>query len=453
MSAITRFQINKLHGYKNFDLQFEDNTLILVGENGAGKTTVLRLLYYLLSGQWSTIAQFEFERLIIDINNKEHVLPYTLIRDNIKFLDKHLLRRIPPNVRRRFMKLLEHSEGRFDLPELEALCTHYHIPIHYVLQEFDILEEPKNKESKKLKRTLQEIRDSLNAQLLYLPTYRRIEQELSLILKGFDESDFGPRRLYLRERKVHNDYIELIEFGMKDVESAIGDTLEKLKEFARENLNNLTLGYLGDVVEQKYSKVNVKQIKETTDETIYNILRRIHEHILSPENKKHLSEIIRSVKQGETPNDHTKVICHYFIKLLDFQQELQEKESQMRSFCNVCNKYMVDKTFVYDSATFKFTINTEPSNGNPREVELRHLSSGEKQIVSLFSHLYLSGNKNFFVLIDEPELSLSVPWQRMFLMDIKSGDFCSGLVAVTHSPFIYDNDLKRYAHGLGEFSV
>ena len=55
------------------------------------------------------------------------------------------------------------------------------------------------------------------------------------------------------------------------------------------------------------------------------------------------------------------------------------------------------------------------------------------------------------VLIDEPELSLSVPWQRRFLTDIRRGGFCAGLVAVTHSPFIYDNELKQYAHSLGEF--
>ena len=54
-------------------------------------------------------------------------------------------------------------------------------------------------------------------------------------------------------------------------------------------------------------------------------------------------------------------------------------------------------------------------------------------------------------MIDEPELSLSVPWQRQFLVDIKQGDFCSGLIAVTHSPFIYENDLDKYAHSLGEF--
>jgi predicted ATPase len=136
-----------------------------------------------------------------------------------------------------------------------------------------------------------------------------------------------------------------------------------------------------------------------------------------------------------------------------FQKEMESREAQITSFCLVCNEYMVDKEFKYDTTNFKFTILPKGSPAKAGDIELHHLSSGEKQIVSLFSHLYLSGGKSYFVLIDEPELSLSVPWQRRFLLDIRNGRFCSGLVAVTHSSFIYDNELKRYAHGLGEFIV
>ena len=37
------------------------------------------------------------------------------------------------------------------------------------------------------------------------------------------------------------------------------------------------------------------------------------------------------------------------------------------------------------------------------------LSSGEKQVISLFSYLYLYRGSNL-VLIDEPEISLSIEW-------------------------------------------
>ena len=89
-------------------------------------------------------------------------------------------------------------------------------------------------------------------------------------------------------------------------------------------------------------------------------------------------------------------------------------------------------------------------NESNRPLEMSALSAGEKQIVSLFSHLYLSENQNHFVIIDEPELSLSVPWQRRFLPDILKK--CSGLFAVTHSPFIFDNVLGFHTHALDEFS-
>ena len=89
--------------------------------------------------------------------------------------------------------------------------------------------------------------------------------------------------------------------------------------------------------------------------------------------------------------------------------------------------------------------------GEEEQLQLRMLSSGEKQIVSLFSHIYLSGDKNYFVIIDEPELSLSVPWQERFLPDIINTERCTGMIAVTHSPFIWENALEPYVHPLSEF--
>lgn len=454
LGKIERFQIVGLHGYKNFDLHLTDNTIILVGENGTGKTTVLRLLYYLLSAQWGSLARYKFEELIVSISGSEYKLRYELLEKHIAKIDHTLLRKVPPPFRHKFIELLEHSEGRVVLPELEALCDKFDIPLHYVLRELDLSELSLKEQDKNLVKLFSKIRASLDAQILYLPTYRRIEQELNLIFTGVDDDEWRHnRRRFIAPRERDRTFVELIEFGMKDVERAVESCLVGLKEFARENLNTLTLGYLGDVVDKKYSKVKVQEIQNASEETIKSVLDRIPESILSKSHKDHLFKRINDVRQGGKLDEHAKVICHYFLKLMHFQEELRGKESQMTNFCEVCNQYMTDKRFDYDSAEFKFSIKANGLKENKRDIELRHLSSGEKQIVSLFSHLYLSGEKNYFVLIDEPELSLSVPWQRRFLTDIKNGGFCAGLVAVTHSPFIYDNELKTYAHGLGEFEV
>jgi Predicted ATPase len=304
-----------------------------------------------------------------------------------------------------------------------------------------------------LQATITKIHEAISAQILYLPTYRRIERELSSIFEGVDVDDLRQKkRPRQNEAEASDAYIELVEFGMKDVQLAVDDTLERLKEFARENLNNLTLGYLGDVVNREYQRVGIKEIADVSDDTVQSVLNRIHENILSKTHKDHLYDVINSARAAAAPTEHEQIIYHYFLKLLSFQESIKEKEKQISAFCDLCSEYIVDKKFVYDGGTFSFTIESKGEIFD-RPIGLSDLSSGEKQIVSLFSHLYLSGQQRFFVLIDEPELSLSVPWQRRFLTDIRNGSFCGGLIATTHSPFTYDNELRPYAHALDEFVV
>ena len=84
-------------------------------------------------------------------------------------------------------------------------------------------------------------------------------------------------------------------------------------------------------------------------------------------------------------------------------------------------------------------------------MQLSQLSSGEKQIVSIFSQIYLDLDKQFVVLLDEPELSLSIYWQENLLPDILASGKCMFLMAVTHSPFIFGQKLKQYTVGINEF--
>ena len=204
-------------------------------------------------------------------------------------------------------------------------------------------------------------------------------------------------------------HVELVEFGMGDVEFAIEKKLTQLKEFARENLNNLTLQYLSDVVDSTYDDLDEDVLRNIKTETVDRVLYRISERILSEESKKHLKSTILSFREKDEIDVRTKVICHYFMKILQFQRQIEYIERPIRQFCNICTTYMNKVKFFYmiqQHLVFKSCWKVK------KEICLGSLSSGEKQIVSLFSHLVLSNNKKYFVLIDEPELSLSVPWQK-----------------------------------------
>lgn len=441
---ISSFIIYKLHGKLTYELKIKDNKLILIGENGSCKTTIIKMLFYMLSLQWGKLSPYEFESISLEIDNEK----FKLSKKDIKplLLSNDRIVNLPSMLKRELL-----NTPYLDFDRIQMLCRRYGIPFDYVMQnlngEIDIEIDTKGK-----KGSMQELINKLkklldNTHILYLPTYRRIEQELQVVLEGRGlEEELRSRRV--SREKNNSMFTELVEFGMRDVVEARDRVMNSLKDFFRDSLNSLTLGYLGEVVDKKYSQVDVSPIINVNEDTIDSIMSRVDEKILSEESKKHLQNTLKKIKNGNKPDEHDEVVCHYFIKLLNSHQLLEEKEIQIRQFKDVCGKYLQNKTIIYDSSKFTFQI---ISNIDNCEIQPHQLSSGEKQIVSLFSYLYLSDKKKYFVLIDEPELSLSVKWQKKILVDIINGDFCNGLVAVTHSPFIFDNELDQYARGLGEF--
>jgi ABC-type transport system involved in cytochrome c biogenesis ATPase subunit len=456
MSAtLKRFRVVGLHGFKNYQLSFNDNALIIVGENGSGKTTLLRMLFYFLSGRWQSLIQFQFQSVEAQIDRQDFKVTRDELVKAFRARGLPLLRRFPPSARGLIKGLIE--RGRFErLPdEIMRLGMRYGVPMHELERDISRLVTDETapgegrRPTKAIQEAMQGVQETMKAQILYLPTYRRIERELSSIFEGADSDDL--RRYRQRQLESDQSYIELVEFGMKDVQSAVERSVESIGGFARENLNRLTLSYLSDVVNQTYLQVAIGTIPAIPQETVRSVIDRIDESILSGQSKEHLSEVISSLatKTG-TMTDHERLVYHYFSTLLRFQESLQERERPISEFCDLCSQYISDKQFIYNSSTFSFSI-VARGRSDMTKIELADLSSGEKQIVSLFSHLYLTGTSKFFVLIDEPELSLSVPWQRRFLPDIRNGLFCAGVVAATHSPFIYDNTLKQYAHSLDEF--
>lgn len=60
-SQLMQFDIVGLHGVRDYSILFEDNKVIIVGENGSGKTTVFKIMYHTLSCDWDSLRTFDFE--------------------------------------------------------------------------------------------------------------------------------------------------------------------------------------------------------------------------------------------------------------------------------------------------------------------------------------------------------------------------------------------------------
>lgn len=81
-------------------------------------------------------------------------------------------------------------------------------------------------------------------------------------------------------------------------------------------------------------------------------------------------------------------------------------------------------------ATKRFLVKDKKTN---EVIPIELLSSGEKKILAIFSAVLL-GEQDGILLIDEPELSLSIPWQERLVEDISS--FGGKIIIATQSNHI-----------------
>ncbi|OCX76761.1 hypothetical protein A6O26_20855 [Acidithiobacillus thiooxidans] len=92
--------------------------------------------------------------------------------------------------------------------ELERAGGRYSIPTEVLLRQLEFFEEPPRGAKKELQEAISRIQKAIRAQVLYLPTYRRIERELSSIFEGIDPDDFRRHRNRLRQNESGEAYIE-----------------------------------------------------------------------------------------------------------------------------------------------------------------------------------------------------------------------------------------------------
>jgi len=96
----------------------------------------------------------------------------------------------------------------------------------------------------------------------------------------------------------------------------------------------------------------------------------------------------------------------------------------------------------FRSSTSTFGLRTK--NSEQEIHEFIHLSSGEQQLLTLAIKLCTSARDRSLILIDEPEISLHVAWQRAIpkVMNIVCENLRSNIVIATHSPVIISAALE-----------
>ncbi len=459
MALIGRFSIKGLFGKKDVNLVFKNKAQIYIGENGLGKTTVLNALYFLLSCDFKNLVEMIFSRIDITIGRKK----YSFSKEELK---SYLHSQKDKTRKSGFYQSLNQALDDKDVKKLQSIIRsgdsemvrmqniekflkkkkfNITAPSDYVLEIVALLvvNRVETNQIEQFKQFMSE----QNLRILYFPTYRRIEKDVRTMLK--ERRNRNRPYFSTHELDMESSFIEelsmAVHSGMSDIKKRRDSVLRRITDISRRELDALSV----DLLKKQIAGVPEKiELKKEDIKKIETIIQKNQVGLTATEQE----EVLHKINSKAIYNDDNKFLLYLLTRLIDIYNSYEEYDHGIKSFVEVCNSYLVDKKFTYDEAELSLDLVSTINTGLFQEViDLDILSSGEKQLVALFATIYLDPQRHFLMLIDEPELSLSIFWQRKLLPDVMKSPNCDFLFAVTHSPFIFDNDMRKFTTGMNEF--
>ncbi|SHN43698.1 AAA family ATPase [Chitinophaga sp. CF418] len=392
---ISQLEIIGLYGRYNTKIPISENTLILIAKNGAGKSTILRITFYFLTKQWERLCSFDFHiiRCVIDDRvyefEKSAYLKSSKVSNGLSEIAQQY-----PTYRNFITKILPNYDAldlKSNVALLENVAIKHDVPPGFLVRVVNYLIEARNPTSHL----------NWDTFVLFLPTYRRIEH---------------------------------------DIEELFADINIKLKQYVTDLRKDF---YSKNLSTDVFASADDDQFANEfgNDERIFTDLWSIRDQ--EKWNIKGRNKYLELIEFG---------MDDIYYKVRDIVKSsalsnIDPLPSKLTEYLRICNTYLEPyKTLVYDLNVNVLKLRFNESN---TFTDLRNLSSGEKQIVSILFHLYVEDHAPF-VIIDEPELSLSLRWQQKIISDIRNAKI-SGLLVATHSPYVVTDELRDFAHGINEF--
>lgn len=469
LGPVRRFKINKLHGYKDVEIEFSGKVLVLIAGNGSGKTTILNTLHAFLRRRFSRLQSLDFESIECVFRQSEEVILLSksqvsnsdfpgddVVEDMARFgeisveeLQEYLLSEYDPNedgvdhrrhpiIRRIF------QTSPWGMEEIDERMKNAYE--HLLLSESDELKDIGDKISKAM--------DGI--EIVYMPTYRRIENPMLSPRGRYRRNKLiRKRQLGSLQRKKFN-HAGQMNYGLEDVEARLEELSNEVERISNLQYRSASATIIDDALADTIASTSIS-FEELPD---LGSLTRFLQRVSSGERNlffdmrdkqgedrayRRISAITELYESGRINDPGQNVLRYFLSRLGSVIEKTKETEAMLQRFVEACNSYLLDssdeKSFVYEPNGMRVTVvNTFTDSVVP----LGQLSSGEKQVISMLAHVYLY-NFNNLILIDEPELSLSLDWQRQIIPDMMNSGSVIQLLAITHSPFIFDNEFDPYA--------
>jgi len=404
---LTSIKIEKLFDIFDYNIEFKkEGITILTGPNGYGKTTVLKILDALAAQNSFFFIHLLFKTIILNLSN-----------GNTITLDKQGDGEISITTNRS-------KPIRWNNKYLEKILkrTHY---FHQIDEDRWIDERTDNMYST----------DSL---------LQKVMLEFPEIGDDLQSNDFPkiPAVYFIRAQRLLRPVPDTkmrqrhrsFEFPLDREISAFSNTIEEYAKELRENIKE-TLAKSSQINQELDGSFprrlfdQLQDISETEFNTRFSIVKSI---------QKALSAFgLSDIKEDSHPTYKVENAKALYVYINDAEKKLavfSELLAKLKAFTDILNerRFTFKRIAISKEDGFKF------STDQNKPLALGDLSSGEQQEVVLLYELLFKVKPGTLVLIDEPELSLHVVWQKLFLDDLfKIIELQQiNIVVATHSPQI-----------------
>ncbi|MBE5977862.1 MAG: hypothetical protein E7249_01845 [Paenibacillaceae bacterium] len=465
---IKYFTVYGLFGKFKNEIVFNEKEKItlLIGPNGCGKTTTLKILKCVFMDTLKELWRFDFEKIEIGIENsiirietdKEYPYLQKKMNRNNKTFSIHGVFKIFLND-----KPMEYVYSR----NTDKYLERNYIKNHYYEDEISEI----TKFNPYIERSIikEEYNDTSAAIELNFP------EEIKVLLEKVKIDFVSTNRLLkmdidenipLRELRNRFRYENMVEVYSNELVKMIKDTLSEYANISQK----LDEAFPGKIFEALKNNIYYDEDKELVEKKIEEINTLREKHIKtgileSNETTKYITDSIDTVDSKTLP-----ILKVYYKDTEEKLKSLNDLSDRILLFIDLVNrKLMYGKQLIItkekgiqitDEKGIQITeekgIQITKEKGiqitdRKKIIELSQLSSGEQQEIVLLYRLIFSSNENQLILIDEPEISLHVAWQRQFVDDLKKIIELNkmNILIATHSPQIL-NDYWNLTVKLGE---
>lgn len=475
-AIVESFSIIGLYGYRDVSMSSSQGTTILIARNGSGKTTLLAAMDAFLNCRFGRLSGVDFTEIRCKLTGEEEISltaqdieAMMLIPDGVDFIA--LSRRVDVEPADLLDFIMNDYNPAFSVQKLDDLEVFKRIKVKYsystrdarraIDKVFDSLRgrvPPIDAARDILSRRLKDV------EVIYLPTYRRIE----LALGEPSDEGFGRRRPSVQSRlgiSRKGLFNTDIQFGLRDISERLGELNGRLLFESNQGYREISANIINDMLDGSFERDTPSLVDRPGKEALALFFSRLQQgdrRFLGHFENVRIPDIDKIYNEGAGTDSSNKFLNYFLGKLNSVIIATRSIEGLVEDFTNHCNAYLNagdpsvelgedrgrasqdDKVLEIDRLTLQVRVLSKAAG---RAVPMDSLSSGEKQMVSLFAKLFLYDGPKI-VLIDEPELSLSIDWQRKILIDVVNAPTCAQLIAITHSPFVFDNELEPFARPL-----